>query len=296
MNRETEMRGRGRGFSLVVLAIAVVLTLVPVVGADQAPYVIATRGERVLSITVAGRLRPALSVPHAATANGLVTAIHVRVGDRVPAGVPLYTIERDEAAGSFAPVVVRSRVAGIVSELPARLWNEIRTSETGAVIIDPGRLLLDTYITDKDVDRVQAGMTVEAETGAGSAIPGRLVARSPEPDYDTGLFRLHFEFLPGPGENLAGRFATVSLPVIRLEGIFVPQNLPVRRYGQYYLWVVTEEDTLRLQRIRLGTTVDEEVMVTGGLTAGTRYLRNPTGREREGMAAPGAGASAGRGS
>ncbi|TVR70541.1 MAG: HlyD family efflux transporter periplasmic adaptor subunit [Spirochaetaceae bacterium] len=262
----------------------------------EAPYLVASRSERVLNTTVAGRLRPALSVPHAATVNGFVTAIHVQVGDHVPVGAPLYTIERDETLGSYAPVVMRSRVAGVVSELPVRLWNEVRSGDTGAVIIDPGRLLLETYITDKDADQVEAGMAVEAVTATGRVVPGRLLARSPEPDYQTGLFRLRFEFTPDTGENLAGRFVTVDLPVVRLEGIFVAQDLLVRRYGQYYLWVITAQDTLRLQQVSLGTTVEEEILVTSGLTPGMRYLRNPTGREREGMPAPGSDAPARSGS
>ncbi len=255
----------------------------------ESPLLEATISERVLNATVAGRLRPAVSVPHASTTNGIVTTVHVQVGDRVTSGTPLYTIERDETAGSYAPVVVRSRVAGLVSELSVRLWNEVRSGEVGVVIIDPDRLILETHITDKDADRVIPGMAVEAVTAGGAVVSGRLLARSPEPDYGTGLFRLRFEFTPDTGENLSGRFVTVDLPVVRLEGVFVAQDLLVRRYGQYYLWVVTPENTLRLQQLSLGTTVDDEILVTAGLTPGMRYLRSPTGREREGMPAPGTG-------
>lgn len=256
---------------------------------EQTPSaVVATASvqERILNVTTGGRLRPALSVPHAATANGIVTEIHVQIGDQITANTPLFTIERDEAVGSYAPVVVRARVPGVVSQLAVRLWHEVRAGEAGAVIIDPNRLILDTYISDKDITRVTPGMVVEAVTAEGHSIPGTLVARSPEPDYQTGLYRLRFEFTPTLSEYLPGRFVTVDLPVVRLEGVFVPQDVLVRRYGQYYIWVATEKNTLRLQQLSLGVSVAEEILVTSGLQPGIRYLRNPTGREREGMPVP----------
>jgi multidrug efflux pump subunit AcrA (membrane-fusion protein) len=264
---------------------------------------VATEEHRTLTTTVAGRLRPVVSVPHTATVNGVVTAIHVRIGETVAPDSPLYTIERDETLGSFAPVIVRARVAGVVSELPVRLFNEVRGGDPGAVVIDPRRLSLETFITDKDIDRVEPGMVVEARTARGEVLPGRLVARSPEADYRTGLYRLFFEFAPPDagqtragqsgagqttaGQSGAGQFVTVDLPVVSLSGVFVAQDLPVRRYGQYYLWVVTDRNTLRLQQVTPGMVVEDEVRITSGLTPGMRYLRETTGREREGMTAPG---------
>lgn len=249
---------------------------------------IAGEEERILTTTVAGRLRPIVSVPHTATANGVVTAIHVRTGDPVVPDTPLFTIERDEALGSFAPVVVRARVAGVVSEVPIRLFNEVRGGDIGAVVIDPRRLSLEAFMTDKDIDQVVSGMAVEARTDRGELLSGRLVARSPEADYRTGLYRLYFEFAPtGTGTGMAGRFVTVDLPVIRLTGVFVAQDLPVRRYGRYFLWVVSDDNTLRLQEVTLGMIVDDEVRITTGLRPGVRYLRETTGRERQGMIAPG---------
>ncbi|MBN2050033.1 MAG: HlyD family efflux transporter periplasmic adaptor subunit [Spirochaetales bacterium] len=250
--------------------------------------------EKNIYTTVAGRLRPALTVSHPSPVAGTVSAVHVRLGQEVVKNEPLFTVVRDESAGSFAPVVVRSRIDGIVSSVSARLYNEIRSAEVGLEVIDPSLLMLRTYLSDKDAPSVRVGMKVEAVNSRGMRISGRLVSLSPEPDYQTGLFYLDFEFRDpssmggnSSAPNWLGQFVRVDLPVETVRGIFVSQNLLVRRYGQYYLWTVTEEKTLRLQRIQTGITIDETVLIQTGLQEGDNYLRVITGRETEGMPVPG---------
>ncbi|AFG38620.1 efflux RND transporter periplasmic adaptor subunit [Spirochaeta africana] len=235
---------------------------------------------RTLYTTVAGRLHPAITVPHVSTAAGTVTAVHVGMGQRVAAGVPLFTIERDAATGSFAPVVIRSRVAGTVSRINVQLHHEVRNGETGVVIMQPSEAVLTAFVSDKDVSGVTLDSTVEAVDPRGQVLPGRLVAISPEPDYQTGLFELQFVFPSADG--WAGRFVTVGLPVDSVRGVFVSRELLVRRYGQYYLWSVTDEDRLRLQRVSTGITVGDEILITDGLEPGDRYLQILSGREAEG--------------
>jgi multidrug efflux pump subunit AcrA (membrane-fusion protein) len=242
--------------------------------------------ERTNYTTVAGRLRPRISVSHPAPAGGIVSQIHVRIGQSVTEGTPLFTFARDESAGSFAPVTVRSRISGIVSSLSVSLHNEIRSGESGAVVINPEQLLLQTYLSDKDTDLIASGLPVRAQGPGGRSLPGTLVSLSPEPDYRTGLFQLHFAFTATePGWT--GRFVTIELPTATVRGVFVSQELLVRRYGQYYLWAVSDENTLRLQRVQTGITVDDDILIISGLPEGSRYLRRLTGREQEGMALPG---------
>ncbi|MFP4618781.1 MAG: efflux RND transporter periplasmic adaptor subunit [Spirochaetaceae bacterium] len=256
----------------------------------------AEQQERILHSSVAGRLRSAIRVPHTSSAGGTVTRIHVRVGEFAEAGTPLYTIERDESAGSFAPLVVRSRISGIVSEVSVNLYSETSSGETGVVIIDPRELSLSVYLSDKDVSSVEPGLEVEAVDAAGRSIFGTLYAVSPEPDYDTGLYRLLFEFSVEKESDdkgqmaatpWAGRFVRVELPVDTIEGIFIPRELLVRRYGQYYLWTVTEENTLELREVKTGMTKGGDILIRSGLSEGDRYLRETSGRESEGMKVPG---------
>jgi multidrug efflux pump subunit AcrA (membrane-fusion protein) len=109
-----------------------------------------------------------------------------------------------------------------------------------------------------------------------------LTVRSQEPDYQTGLFALTFEFLDGPQARV-GEFFLIDLPVDVSRGVFVSRDLIVRRYGKYFVWTVDEESTLRLQQVTVGASFDDDVQITSGLEAGERFLSRLSGREREGQ-------------
>lgn len=247
---------------------------------------IASIQEKQVRSSVAGRLKPLHAIVHTAPSTGTITGIHVVVGQKVHKGSPLFTIARDSSTGTYAPVIIRARIDGIVSTLNASLYNEIRSGDAGATVIDSSHLQLEAFLSDKDVHALTPGMLVEAADSRGQKVFGRLVSISPEPDYQTGLYQLHFEFTLDQQEQSqrwTGQFVRVDIPVETVSGIFIPQDLLVRRYGQYYLWVVTDDNTLQLQRIQTGISIDDSILVSSGIREGARYLRQISGRETEGM-------------
>src|SRR4030042_813593 len=63
-----------------------------------APAAVSEQG---LPTPVGGRLRPANTVTHLASVNGIVTTVHVREGQRVGVGARLFAIERADVSGSY---------------------------------------------------------------------------------------------------------------------------------------------------------------------------------------------------
>ncbi|TVR59720.1 MAG: HlyD family efflux transporter periplasmic adaptor subunit [Spirochaetaceae bacterium] len=245
-------------------------------------------GERVFTTTVGGRLRPVNTVSHPATATGIVSAVHVSVGRTVAAGEALFTVDRDDVAGSFAPVVIRARIAGTVSQVNARRDNEIRSGENGVSIIDTREFTLTAQVSDKDAFYVPVGDPVTGTLPDGAQIAGVLQSRSPEPDYQTGLFSVVFRF-SGSARLFPGQFVTIDLPVETVRAVFLPQSLLVRRYGRFYVWTVTADNTLSMREVRTGRTHGDDIEIVEGLRPGDRYLRQRRGNEREGAPAPGTG-------
>lgn len=238
--------------------------------------------DRIFTTTVGGRLQPEVTVAHSASVGGIVSEVRVTVGQRVGIGAVLYTIKRSDTAGDFAPVVVNARIAGVVATVSVKPSNEVRSGETGVSIIDTDEYLMTALISDKDAFAVQVGRSVLGRTPGGSTVPGTLVARSPEPDYQTGLFTLIFRF-SGVSVAFLGQFVSVDLPVESVSGIFVPQNLLFRRYGRYYVWFVAEDDTLTAREVTPGRTHGDDIRITAGLQPGDRILLRRRGNEREGM-------------
>jgi multidrug efflux pump subunit AcrA (membrane-fusion protein) len=238
--------------------------------------------DREFTTTVSGRLQPANTVAHSSSVGGVVGEVRVAVGQRVAVGDVLYTIRRSDGAGTYAPAVVAARLAGIVTTISVRPNNEVRSGEVGVSIIETGTYSMTALISDKDAFSVQIGRTVRGRTANGTSVRGTLLARSPEPDYQTGLFTLTFRF-EGASELFPGQFVSVDLPVESVRGVFVPQDVLFRRYGRYYVWVVTPDNNLTAKAVTPGRTHEDDIQITSGLEPGERLLLQRRGNEREGQ-------------
>ena len=254
------------------------------------PIAAARVSEQFRTISVGGRLRPLSRIVHQAPSGGIVTAVNVAEGHAVRAGQELFSIRRrDDVSNLFKPTVVTARIGGRVAEVLIRAQDEIPAGQSGVVVIGTGGYVLEAAISDKDAFKVEVGQTVGGRTAGGNRLTGTLAARSQEPDYQTGLFTLSFEFPNSPATYI-GEFVLLELPVDRSRGVFVRRDLVVRRYGSYYLWLVNPDGQLEAREVTLGATYGEMVRVDRGLEPGERYLTRLSGREREGarVADPGA--------
>jgi multidrug efflux pump subunit AcrA (membrane-fusion protein) len=242
--------------------------------------------ERSQSVAVAGRLRPQSRIAHQATAAGYVSQILVREGQAVDEGAPLFSIERNEVGRTFKPVVVESRVKGVVSEVLVDLTKEVKAGDAGVVVVATDSYTLEAKISDKDAFKVAIGQRVIGRSPDGSRFAGTLTARSQEPDYQTGLFSLTFEFPRAPGASI-GTMLIVDLPTDTRRGIFVNRDILVRRYGKFYIWVVTPDNVLEAREVGVGAVYGEQIQLERGLAVGERYLSRINGREKAGVPASG---------
>ncbi|MDP3180140.1 MAG: HlyD family efflux transporter periplasmic adaptor subunit, partial [Spirochaetaceae bacterium] len=241
-----------------------------------------------LTTKIAGRLTPASSIAHPATAAGNVSAIYVNVGQSVKAGDRLFSVVRDDLSGSFVPAVATARISGIVSSISVKADALVKSGDSGVTIIDGRTLYLKALLSDKDAMSVEIGAKVEAAATGGTSLSGVLIARSPEPDYQTGLFTATIEFSAVPGA-FPGQYVTAELRIGAARGIFVQQELLQRMYGRYQLWIVDAQGLLESRRVSIGAIYGDRVLITEGLAAGDRLLLKRTGREKAGQSATGSG-------
>lgn len=248
------------------------------------PIVEATVSRRSHAITVTGRLEPRDRIVHRIPSSGFVDSISVRQGDLVRPGQEMLRVRRrDDVLGQYRPVLLEARISGLVSVVHVRPEADVSTADPAVTVLDTNGYKLYANVSDKDAFRIGVGGTVTGQTSEGHRISGSLVSRSQEPDYSTGLFELTFQF--GADRDVQiGEFVMIDLPVDRVEGVFVHRDAVIRRYGSYFIWLVTPDGTLTAGEVELGDPFDDEILVLSGLKPGDRYLSRPTGRERDGMA------------
>jgi len=271
----------------VLLAAAGVAAQQSSGGRPGSPVAVAEVSEQSHSITVGGRLEPQSRIMHKIPTGGFVESISVREGQLVEAGKELLSVKRkDDVMELYKPVPLFARISGRVSEVRVQPEAEVSAGDSAVVILGMEGYVLEAFVSDKDAFRIGVGQQVTGQAAGGARLRGVLISRSQEPDYSTGLFELTFQF-PNSQRVGIGEFVLIELPIDRVRGLFVPRDAVVRRYGSYYLWLVTEEQVLEAREVTLGQVFDELVLIREGLEPGDRYLRRLTGREREGAPAPG---------
>jgi multidrug efflux pump subunit AcrA (membrane-fusion protein) len=246
------------------------------------PIAVAQVSEQSHSITVGGRLEPQSRIVHKISTGGYVQTISVREGQLVEAGQELLSVKRkDDVLELYKPVPLIARISGRVSEVLVQPEAEVSAGDSAVVILGTEGYVLEAYASDKDAFRIDVGQQVTGRTAGGTGITGFLRSRSPEPDYSTGLFELTFQFADSQRVGI-GEFVLIDLPVDRVRGLFVPRDVVVRRYGNFYLWMVNESQVLEAREVTLGPVFGDLVLIREGLEPGERYLGRLTGREREG--------------
>ncbi len=238
--------------------------------------------QRSNTISVAGRLQPRNRIVHKASVAGYVGDVSVNEGDYVHVGDHLFRIDRNDIGQTFKPVYVDARISGVVSKIDIQIYSDISVGSFGVTIVATDGYLVETVISDKDIFKITVGQTVTGQNPEGLSINGILTGRSQEPDYNTGLFSLTFQFPEEKGFYI-GSFILIQLPTDQLRGIFIRRDLLVRRYGSYYLWIVNEENKLTAREIKSGAVFGDDIQITSGLNPGERYLTRLTGKEKEGM-------------
>lgn len=234
------------------------------------------------SISVAGRLEPRSRIVHNASVSGTVGELFVDIGDMVKAGDPLFRIDRNDIGQSFKPVYVNSRLSGTVSEIDIQLYSDINAGRPCATIVATDSYISRAVISDKDAFKIKVGQKVLGINPDGLTINGTLRGRSQEPDYNTGLFSLYFEFPQKEGFYI-GSFVLINLSTDQVEGIFISRDLLVRRYGKYYLWLLGVDNKLTAREVKSGAVFGNDIQIISGLFPGETYLSRITGKETEGM-------------
>jgi multidrug efflux pump subunit AcrA (membrane-fusion protein) len=249
----------------------------------SAPIAVAQQSEQFHTISVGGRLQPKNRIIHRAQNPGIVRTVYVEEGAYVEEGQRLFSTGRkDDVEKIYEPVMVTARIAGWVSEVSIQEEDEIEDSDPAVTVIGTEGYTLKALISDKDAFKIRIGQSVAARTTGGTLIRGVLSNRSQEPDYDTGLFTLTFEF-PNSQATYIGEFVLIDLPVDRTVGVFIRRDSVIRRYGQYFVWIVNEDRVLEAREVGLGSIFGDLVEIDDGLQPGEKYLSRLSGREKEGV-------------
>ncbi len=202
--------------------------------------------------------------------SGIVTEVHVHLGDRVETGQTLATIEGDE---SLAPFEVKTLISGTVISKHITLGEAVSRERDTFVIADLRTVWVDITVYQRDLDRVRTGQTAAIFVGHGqSRVSGTISYITPVVDEATRTATARIVLPNKNGRWRPGMFVTAEILLERVNaGVAIPKTALQTLDSHAVVFVETGEG-FEAREVTLGRAGGDLVEVLGGLEPGERYV------------------------
>lgn len=197
---------------------------------------------------------------------GLVTAVNVRVGDRVGKGDALAQIESNESLQQYG---VRAPIAGVVQR---RLTNvgEVAGEAPLFTLVNEARLLAELKIFPAQREQVRAGQAVHIGVGE-RQYQGRIEHLIPSAEgkpYVVAQVSLD----NADGRLAAGDMVSASIVVEQAQVPVAVNNLALQGFRDWTVAFIQVGDAYEIRPLELGRSDGVYSEVLSGLNAGDSYV------------------------
>ncbi len=183
--------------------------------------------------------------------------------------------------------IIRAPFAGVVTSKNAQPGEMISPISAGGgftrtgicTIVDMNSLEIEVDVSESYINRVRAGLPVEATLDAypNWQIPCKVIAIIPTADRQKATVKVRVGFeqldprvLPDMSVKVAFRSASNGDEEAK-PGLLVPQSALIQRDGKDVLWVVREGKVER-RAVAVGAAWGEQVSIAAGLNGGERVV------------------------
>jgi membrane fusion protein, multidrug efflux system len=180
--------------------------------------------------------------------------------------------------------VLHSPISGVVTAKTANTGEMASPGRPLLKVVDDGELRLLATIKESDMAGMVKGNTVKVGFDAlsGRKVDGKISEVIPAADPATRTFNVKID-LPRTTGILPGMFGRAYLPSGMRKAVLVPDASIVEREGVQGVFVVTPENTLRFQVVRLDEKNNGMTEVSSGLSGGETVVAVNPGSLKEGV-------------
>ena len=223
------------------------------------------------SVFYGSRLRPRQKHPQRTPIAGTIETIEVSEGETVRRGQLLARVRRDLSGRNYKSVEITADRSGTVGRYDLQPGDPVQEKQHLLSILDTSSLRGEIWVSDKDIVSVRTGDEAVIFEGPNPTdIRGKVFSIPPEPDYESGLFKVEVEFRPQPG-LFVGKFVRIELRKDPYSGLAVSSEHIQRKYGKDHLFIVNN-GVVELREVQTGASYDELVTIESGVRAGEQYV------------------------
>ncbi len=271
-------------------AVVVCLGLVGMAfGAIEKPAAPTVFTEKVKAIALHERLTyPARLVSKTTAAllaetDGVVKKISSPLGRAVKRGEAVLTIANTDPIYQYAPMIVRSPVAGVVSAVEVTEGSRVAKGQRVALVTDPAQIKILIEVAAADLFAITHGSKGDLSvTSHDQQVPVEVIGVSPFVDSGTGTATVELSVAAHEKVSLPpGLIGKVSFKVREHQGVEVPESAVVYRGREPALRVV-EKGKAKYVMVTLGPSRQGKVEIAKGVAEGSEVIVRSSGFVSEG--------------
>ena len=243
----------------------------------------AVRGEMFDYLRVNGDVETSSAVDVFAETVGEITAIPVRIGQRVERNQVVAEVDPSRPGQRFAPSPVRAPISGTIVSLPLQVGARLAQGQAVARIATTSDLQIRTHIPERYIGRVTLGgrAIVSLSAYPEARLNARVTETSPVLDPQSRTMEVTLRLERADTRVRPGMFAQVRLITQeKNDTVKLPANAVVRRFDQDFVFVVlngtqgadangnSSEARVERRPVTTGIEIDETVEILEGLSGG----------------------------
>jgi membrane fusion protein, heavy metal efflux system len=201
--------------------------------------------------------------------DGIVTAVHVHVGDQVKKGQALATIESDQ---SLAPYALKTMIDGTVIEKHITLGEAASRDRAPFLVANLSTVWLDLHIYQRDLHRVRVGQKVRSCGGEAAPCLGEISYISPVVDESTRTSMARVVLDNSRGQWRPGMFVTTEVETGHTEaGVVVPLTAIFSLHEETIVFIA-DEHGFEARHVETGPDDGTLIQLVSGLEPGETYV------------------------
>jgi len=231
----------------------------------------AVQGQIADYIEVNGDVQTTASVDVYSDAAGEIVRLYVGIGQFVRADQVIAEVDPSRPGQNFALSPVKAPISGTITRLPVRVGSRINQTAPVAQVSRTTELEIVVQIAERFVSKVREGLpaTIGLDAFPDREFPAVVSELNPVVDPMTRTLEVTLSFTGDTTGIRPGMYAEVRIITERKENIVkVPADVMIRRFGEDFVFVVRDDDTVERRIVNPGIEIDNILEITDGLAPG----------------------------
>lgn len=228
-----------------------------------------TEGEINNYLQLNGDVEPETTVDAYPDNMGKLIELNIDLGSYVRKDQIIAKVDPSKPGMTFVASPVKAPISGTVVDVPVQLGATITQSTPIAKISRTNDLKITTAVAEKFISKIKIGLYayVRFEAFPGEQFRARITELSPVVDPQSRTLEITLILLERDNRIKPGMFAEIKVITEAKKGIVkVPAEALVERFGEYFIFVVKDNNTVEKRTVVPGIEIDNKLEIMEGLS------------------------------